>query len=343
MKHSLVVVGVAATASASRREVLRWAASAGILSAANLLPQVALAQAGYPNRVVKIIVPLPPGQAADIFARLLAERLTDLWKQPVIVENRAGGGGVPGIMAGKTAAPDGYTLTMGTSGTLGINPGIYASLPYKPLEDFAPISNVFIAPLVAVAHPDAPFKTLAELIAAAKKEPGKINFASAGPGTAQHLSAELFKSQAAIDLVHVPYKGSGPAMTDLLGGQVMLMFDSVTAALGNIKGGKLRALAVTTAQRVPQLPEVPPIADTVPGFDAAGWSGILAPISTPREIVEKVSADIQRLLREPALRDKIIERGSIPDPGTPQAYGAFIQREIEKWARVAKAANVKLD
>ena len=343
MKHSLVVVGVAATARASRREVLRWAASAGILSTANLLPPVALAQAGYPNRVVKIIVPFPPGQAADIFARLLAERLTDLWKQPVIVENRAGGGGVPGIMAGKTAAPDGYTLTMGTSGTLGINPGIYASLPYKPLEDFAPISNVFIAPLVAVAHPDAPFKTLAELIAAAKKEPGKINFASAGPGTAQHLSAELFKSQAGIDLVHVPYKGSGPAMTDLLGGQVMLMFDSVTAALGNIKGGKLRALAVTTAQRVPQLPEVPPIADTVPGFDAAGWSGILAPISTPREIVEKVSADIQRLLREPALRDKIIERGSIPDPGTPQAYGAFIQREIEKWARVAKAANVKLD
>ena len=329
--------------SHKRRNALGLAAS--LAPWVSGLPSLAFAQAagGYPNRAVKIIVPFPPGQAADIFARLLAERLTDLWKQPVIVENRAGGGGVPGIMAGKTAAPDGYTLTMGTSGTLGVNPGIYSALPYKPLEDFAPISNVFIAPLVAVAHPDAPFKTLAELIAAAKKEPGKINFASAGPGTAQHLSAELFKSQAGIELVHVPYKGSGPAMTDLLGGQVMLMFDSVTAALGNIKGGKLRALAVTTAQRVPQLPEVPPIADTLPGFDAAGWSGVLAPIATPREIVEKISADTQRLLREPALRDKIIERGSIPDPGTPQAYSNFIKAEMEKWARVAKAANVKLD
>jgi tripartite-type tricarboxylate transporter receptor subunit TctC len=290
------------------------------------------------------ILAFPPGQAADIFARLLAERLTAVWKQTVIVENRAGGGGVPGIVAGKSALPDGYTLTMGTSGTLGVNPGVYASLPYAPLKDFIPASNVFIAPLLAVAHPEAPFKSLPELITQAKAQPGKINFASSGPGTAQHMAAELLKAQAGIDLQHIPYKGSGPAMTDLLAGQVPLMFDSVTSALTHVRAGKLRALAVTTTARVPQLPEVPTIAESgVPGFQAVGWSGIVLPASTPAALVARISTDIQAILREPAFRDKVIERGSIPDPTTPAAFSEFIQSEIEKWARVAKTANVKLD
>ncbi|MFN0160811.1 MAG: Bug family tripartite tricarboxylate transporter substrate binding protein [Burkholderiales bacterium] len=317
---------------------------AALLMAALLAPAAASAQDTYPTRPIRIIVPFPPGQAADIFARLLAERLSGSMKQQIVVENRAGGGGVPGIVAGKTAAPDGYTWTMGTSGTLGVNPGVYASLPYDPVKDFAPASNVFIAPLVAVANPGAPFKSLPELIAQAKAAPGRINFASAGPGTAQHMSAELFKTVAGIDLLHIPYKGSGPAMTDLLGGQVPLMFDSVTAALPHLRGAKLRALAVTTAARVPQLPEVPTIAESgVAGFEAVGWSGIVLPAATPRAIVQRVSQEIQAALRESAFRERIVERGSIPDPRTPEDFAAFIRAEMDKWARVAKIANVRLD
>jgi tripartite-type tricarboxylate transporter receptor subunit TctC len=329
--------------SSSRRRVL--ALSSATALGAGLHPVTpAWAQEPFPTRPVKIIVPFPPGQAADIFARLLAERLNAVWKQNVIVENRAGGGGVPGIMAGKAAAPDGYTLTMGTSGTLGVNPGIYAALPYDPLKDFAPVSNVFIAPLMVLAHPDAPYKTLAELIALAKREPGKHNFASAGTGTAQHMSAELFKARAGIDLVHVPYKGSGPAMADLLAGQVTLMFDSVTSALPQVRASKLRALAVTTAERVPQLPQTPTIAESgVTGFAAVGWSGIVAPISTPRALVNKLSIDIQAILREPEFANKILERGSIPDPNSPEVYGKFIADEITKWKEVARVASVKLD
>jgi tripartite-type tricarboxylate transporter receptor subunit TctC len=319
-------------------------ALAAVIAAALAAPPTALAQGAYPSHPVRIVVPFPPGQAADIFARLLAERLTTAWGQQVVVENRAGGGGVPGVMAAKEAAPDGYTLLMGTSGTLGVNPGVYAKLPYDPLKDFAPASNVFIAPLVVIAHPSFDAGSLKELIERARQKPGAINYASAGPGTAQHLSAELFASMAGVQIVHIPYKGSGPAMTDLLGGQVPLMFDSVTAALPHIKSGKLRALAVTIAQRSPQLPDVPTVAEAaLPGFESAGWSGIVLPAAAPRPIVDKVSADIQKLLREPELRNAILERGSLPDPRTPEQFRAFIAAEVAKWTRVARAANVKLD
>jgi tripartite-type tricarboxylate transporter receptor subunit TctC len=321
----------------SRRSLLLGASAV-------LAPQFSWAQENFPSRPVRIIVPFPPGQAADIFARLLAERLSVVWKQQVVVENRAGGGGVPGIVAGKTATPDGYTLTMGTSGTLGVNPGIYSNLPYDPLKDFAPVSNVFIAPLVVLAHPDAPFKTLSELVDLARKSPGKFDYASSGTGTAQHLSAELFKSRAGISLTHIAYRGSGPAMTDLLAGQIPLMFDSVTSALAQVRAGKLRALAVTTANRVSQLPQVPTVAESgFPGFFAVGWSGIVAPIATPKPILAKLSTDIQAVLREPEFAAKVIERGSIPDPNTAEVYAAFIGDEMAKWKKVAQIANVKLD
>ena len=304
----------------------------------------AWSQASYPAKPVRLIVPFPPGQASDIFGRMVAERLAATWGQPVVVENRAGGGGVPGVMAVKDAAPDGYTLLMGSSGTLGVNPGLYAKLPYDPLRDFAPASNVFLAPQVLVANPAFAPKTIQEIVAAAKKEPGKLNYASAGPGTAQHMVAELFKLRAAIDLVHVPYKGSGPAMTDVMGGQVPMMLDAVASALPHIRSGKVRAIAVTAATRVPQLPDVPTIAESgFPGFEGVGWSGIQLPAGTPREIVERVSADIQKVLADPQFRERIVERGAIPDPRTPQAYTEFIRVEIEKWKDVAKAANVKLD
>jgi tripartite-type tricarboxylate transporter receptor subunit TctC len=247
-------------------------------------------------------------------------------------------------MAGKEAAPDGYTWLVGTSGTLGVNPSVYAKIPYDPLKDFAPASNIFIVPLVVVAHPGFAPNTVQELVAAAKKAPGTINFASAGPGTAQHMTGELFKSRAGIDLVHVPYKGSGPGMTDLLGGQVPLMVDSLASALPHIKSGKIKVIAVTTAQRAPQLPNVPTIAESgYPGFEGAGWSGIVLPAGTPRELVERISADIQKALGEAQLRDRIIDRGGIPDPRTPQGYADFIRAEIEKWAQVARTANVRLD
>ena len=331
----------------TRRRLLR----AGVASLAlpslalpSLIPNASFAQDTFPARPIRIIVPFPPGQATDIITRLMAERLGTLWKQTLIVDNRGGGGGVPGMMAGKSAVPDGYTWTMGTSGTVGINPGVYASLPYDPLKDFVAASGLFIVPLVVVAHPDAPFRTLPELIAQAKRAPGKINFASGGPGTSQHMAAELFKAQAGIDMVHVPYKGSGPALTDLLGGQVQLMFDSITAAQSHIRGGKLRVLAATTKERLPQLPDVPTIAESgFPGFEAAGWAAVLLPAGTPAALINRISTDVQMVLREAALRDKIIERGSIPDPRTPAETAEFIRTEIEKWSRVAKLANVRLD
>jgi tripartite-type tricarboxylate transporter receptor subunit TctC len=298
----------------------------------------------YPAKAVRVIVPFPPGQAADIFSRMVAERLAVKWGQGVAVENRAGGGGIPGMMAGKQAAPDGYTLVVGTSGTLGVNPNIYASIPYDPLKDFAPASNIFIAPLVIVAHPSFKPGTVKDLVAAAKERPGALHFASAGPGTAQHMTGELFKFRAGIDLVHVPYKGSGPGMTDLIGGQVPLMFDSLASALPHIKSGRIKILALTTAQRVPQMPEVPTVAESgYEGFSGVGWSGFVLPAGTPRDIVEKVSADTQAVLREPETVQRIVERGGVPDPTTPQQYADFIRAEVAKWGEVARIAKVKLD
>lgn len=315
-----------------------------VISIVLALAGLAVQAQPYPSKPVRVIVPFPPGQAADIFARIVAERLAAKWGQGVAVENRAGGGGITGMMAGKQAAPDGYTLIVGTSGTLGVNPNIYASIPYDPLKDFAPASNIFIAPLVLVAHPSFAPNDVKALVAAAKAQPGSINFASAGPGTAQHMTGELFKHRAAVDLVHVPYKGSGPGMTDLIGGQIPIMFDSLASAMPHIKSGRIKILAVTTAERVPQLPEVPTVAEAgYPGYAGVGWSGFVLPAGTPREIVEKVSTDTQAVLREPDTAQRIIDRGGVPDPSTPQQYSDFIRGEIAKWGEVARIAKVKLD
>src|SRR4029453_6380626 len=280
----------------TRRQAIRLA---GAASAALAAP--ALAQASWPTKPVRFVVPFPPGPAADIFARLMAEKLTDVWKQQVVVENKAGGSGIPATEYGKNAAPDGYTLMVVSSGTFGVNPSLYPDLPYKPLVDFKPISNIFLVPLVIVAHPSFPANTLAELIELARKEPGKLSYASAGPGTSQHLSMELFKLMTKIDIVHIPYKGSGPAMADLLGGHVKLMMDSTASALSAIRDGRIKALGVSTARRAPGRDQVPPIGDTVPGYDSAGWSGLVAPAKTPDEIVNKVNADLVALMRAPAV------------------------------------------
>jgi len=309
--------------------------------AASLVARAARAQGTWPARPVRFIVPFPPGQAADIFARLMAERLTDVWKQQVVVDNKGGGGGIPGVEAGRAAAPDGYTFLIATSGTFGVNPSLYPDLPYKPLNDFKPISNIIKGPLVIVAHPTFPASTLAELIALAHKEPGKLSYASAGPGTAQHLSMELFKLMTKTDIVHIPYKGSGPAMADLLGGHVKLMMDSTASSLSAIKDGRIKALGVTTARHAPGLEKVPSIGETVPGYDTAGWSGLVAPARTPDEIVNKVNADLVALMRDPAVLRQFEERATLADPMTPAAFGKFIEKEMATWAEVVKATGTR--
>jgi len=322
-----------------RRRALLGAA--GVLVALLAAPATAKT---YPTKPVRMIVPFPPGQATDIFARLLAQRLSETWGRQVVVDNRGGGAGVPAMLVGKAATPDGHTLTMGTSGTLSITPYLYANPPYDPLKDFIPVSNVIVAPLVITAHPSVTFRTVSELVAAAKKQPGKLMYASPGQGTAQHLTGELFATRAGIKLVHVPYKGSGPAMVDLMGGQVLLMVDSVASALPQLKSGRIRAIAVTTLRRIPQLPDVPTIAEAgYPGFQGMGWAGIVVPAGTPAATVERLSTDIRGALSEAKLRADIIARGGIPDPRTPKAYADFIRSEAEKWARVAKEAQVQLE
>lgn len=325
----------------TRRRALT-VAGAGSLATVAALAAPAIAQAPWPSRPVKFVVPFPPGQAADIFARLMAEKLTDIWKQQVVVENKGGGSGIPATESVKTAAPDGYSLMVVSSGTFGVNPSLFPDLPYKPLVDFQPVSNIFLVPLVIVAHPSFEANTLAELIALAKKEPGKLSYASAGPGTSQHLSMELFKLKAGLDIVHVPYKGSAPAMTDLLGGHVKLMMDSTAAALNHIREGRIKALAVTTAKPAPApLDKIPTIARTIPGFDAAGWSGLAAPAKTPPEIVNKISADIQKLLNDPEIVKQIEARAALPAPGGPAEFSAFIKKEIDTWGDVVRATGTK--
>ena len=316
-------------------------AAAGALTLA-ATPLAALAQAAFPSKPVRMVVPFPPGQATDIVARLLADALTKQWGQQVIVENRAGGASIPGMLQGRDAAPDGHTITFGTSGSIGINPSLYPTLPYDPPRDFAMVGGVFIVPLMIVAHPSAPYANLKEMIAAAKKDPGKLDWAYAGTGTSQHLTGELFKVRTGVDILGVTYKGSGPAMTDLLGGQVKLMVDSLASALPHIKAGKIRALAMTTPQRVPQLPDVPTVAESgYPGFDGVGWGGLVVPKATPAALVERIGADVRRALADPVMQQRIIDRGAIPDPRGPREWTEFVGAEIVKWGEVVRRANLK--
>ena len=312
--------------------------------ASMLLPGALRAQGAYPERAVKFVVPYPPGQATDTFARVAAELLSPLWKQPVVVENKGGGAGIPVMESAKNAPADGYTIVVAASGQLGINPGLYAGkLPYDPLVDFVPCTNLVQAPLVITAHPSLPVSTLAELIALAKKEPGQLGYGSPGVGNSQHLSMELFKHKAAVDIRNIPYKGSGPALSDLLGGHIKLMMDSVTSALSHVRDGRVKALAVTTAKRAPQMPDVPSIGETIAGFDAAGWAGIVVPARTPSAIVEKISADVRAQLARPEVTRRIIELGAVPDAGAPDEYRAFIKAEIAKWTEIVRISGAQVE
>jgi tripartite-type tricarboxylate transporter receptor subunit TctC len=288
-----------------------------------------------------LIVPFPPGQATDIVARLLADSLTKVWGQQVIVDNRAS---VQGMVAGRDAPADGYIITFGTSGTLAVNPAVFSKLPYDPAKDFIMVNGGSIAPMIIVADPGLQYNTLKELIDAAKKQPGKLNVGYGGVNNTQHLTGELFKFVAGIDMVGINYKGSAAAVTDLLGGQVQILVDSLAATLPHIKSGKMKALAITTLQRVPQLPDLPTVAELgYPGFEGVGWAGMVVPKGTPNEIVEKIGADVRRVLNDPLMRERILDRGMIADPRGPREWTEFVNAEVVKWAEAARRANLKAD
>ncbi|HWT09123.1 MAG TPA: tripartite tricarboxylate transporter substrate binding protein, partial [Roseomonas sp.] len=317
-----------------------------LLGAASLplLPAVARAQSDWPNRPVKIIVPFPPGQATDIIMRLVADELSRRWPQRVIVENRGGGAGAPALEAGARSPADGYTLTAGTSGTLGVNPSVLPRVPYDAEKDFAAITNVAMVPLLVIAHPSLPYNTMQDLAAAARANPGALDMASAGPATSQHMAAELLMLRANIRFNIVHYRGSGPAIADVIAGNVKLMTDSVASALPHIREGRVKPIALCSARRVPQLPQVPTIAETlVPGYQTGGWAGLVAPAGTPAEIVRRINADVVAILRDQAIADRILQMGAVPDPMTPEDYAAFIRSEIATFREVARAANVRLE
>jgi tripartite-type tricarboxylate transporter receptor subunit TctC len=298
----------------------------------------------YPERVIRIINPYPPGGSVDVMARILAQKLSDNLGQQFIVENRAGGGGNTGSDFVAKAEPDGYTLLFTAPGPLTVNQTLYSKLAFDPARDFAPIALFATAPIVLIVNPAVPANDVRELIALAKKEPGKINFASAGNGTTNHLSGELFKSMAQIDIVHVPYRGAGPAMNDLVGGHVQMFFDLMPVVLPQIAAGKVRALANAGARRPAALPNVPTVAEQgLAGFDASSWYGLVAPAKTPEPVLVKLRDEVAKALKAPDMVARIHELGSEPGTAFGKDFGAFLAAETRKWAEVIRASGAKAD
>lgn len=305
--------------------------------------QEAMAQI-YPSRAVRVVVPYPPGQATDVIARLVTQKMGETFGKTFPVENRAGAGGIIGVETVARSAPDGYTLLVTASGPMVINPSLYAKLPYDSLKDFEPISMLGLIPLIIVANNNLPVRSIRELVALAKSHPGEITYASSGPGTAQHLAMELFKAKTGTNLTHIPYKGSGPAVSDLLGGQVVLMFDTVASALPQLQAKKLRPLAVSMAKRSAILPDIPTMSEAgVKGFEAFGWSAMLAPAGTSRDIVQKLSVESLRILNQPDIRERVVTLGFESFPLNPEELSQFMKEEIAKWGQAVKLANIRLE
>ena len=302
---------------------------------------------GFPNRPVRLIVPFPAGGTTDILARAIAQKLSESLGQSFVVDNRPGAGGNIGSDLVAKSPPDGYTLLMGTVGTHAINPGLYPKMPYDHVKDFAPVVLVAGVPNVLVVNPGVPVKTVAELVTLARDKPGTINFASSGSGTSIHLSGELFKSLTGTQITHVPYKGSSPALTDLIGGQVQIMFDNLPSAMPHIKGGKLRAIALTSSKRAPALPDVPTIAESgvasLASFEATSWFGIFAPAGTPRDVVLKINADTNKALQSAEMKEKLLSQGAEAVGNTPEYFADYIKAETIKWARVVRDSGAKVD
>ena len=302
---------------------------------------VALAQ-GYPNKAIKIIVPFPPGGGTDIGTRIIAQKLSEAWGQPVLVENRGGAAGIVGTEATAKSAPDGYTIMMGNIGTHAINVSLYKKLPYDPVKDFAPISHVAGLPLFVLVHPSVKVTSIKELIALAKAQPGKLDYSSSGSGGSMHVAAELFKGMTGTHMVHIPYKGGGPAVADLLAGQVPVSFATVLETLPHVKSGRLRALAVTSANRSLAWPSVPTVAESgVPGYESISWLALFAPAGTPKDIINKISTEVVRIINLPDVKERLLLQGAEPIGSTPEQLAAVLANDIAKYAKVMKAAGVQ--
>lgn len=310
---------------------------------ATLTPSLAAAQA-FPSKPVKLVIPFPPGGSLDNVGRLIAQKLSEAWGQQVVIENKPGAGGNIGADAVAKSPPDGYTAVMGALSTHAVNPSLYRTMPYDAAKDFAPISNVAITPNVLIVSVKSPIHTLPELIAYAKANPGKVNFGSGSNGSAGHLAGELFKIDTGTDVMHIPYKGGAPALQALLAGDTQFMFDNLANAMAQVKGGTVRPIAVTTAQRSKLAPDLPTMAEAgMPGFDISTWFGLLAPAGTPPEVIAKWNADVVKVLNSPEVREKMLAQGAEPSPTTPAEFAAFIAKERDKYAKIVKASGAKVD
>ena len=298
----------------------------------------------YPTKPIRLVITYPPGGNTDLVGRALALKLGEFMGQQVVVDNRGGAGGVLGSMITAQSAPDGYTIMLGTSAGMVINPLLSRKLSYDPVKDFAPVSMVVIVPQLLVINPQLPVKNVRELIAFAKAKPGYLNAGSSGVGTPNHFGTELLKWLAGVDIVHVPYKGGAPALTDLLGGQIQMAFSSVPAVLPHIKAGRLVALGVGSAKRSPALPNIPTIAEAgVPGYEYTTWYGVFAPAKTPRTLIARLNAEIVKAMETPDIKDRFTALGGDPDPGTPEELRAYMANESAKWAKIIKAANIRVE
>jgi tripartite-type tricarboxylate transporter receptor subunit TctC len=308
-----------------------------------LFPATVLAQA-YPAKPIRLIVPFPVGGIADIYSRIVAGKLTEAWGQPILVDNRTGAGGNIGADLVAKAAPDGYTIGIGSIGTHAVNPTLFSHMPYDAVNDFAPIVHLLEAEGLLVVHPSVPVRSVPELIAYARANPGKLTFASAGMGTASHLAGELFKSMAKAEMAHIPYKGNVPAITDLLAGQTSLIFATMPTVLPHVKAGKLRPLATIGAQRSAAAPELPTVAEAgLAGFAVTNWVGFFAPARTPSEIVQRWNAETLRVMQSPEIQSRLVNEGARFIPMSPDQFGAFVKSEIAKWAPVVKASGARVD
>jgi tripartite-type tricarboxylate transporter receptor subunit TctC len=324
--------------SVSRRRFNSLAAAAALC-----LSTFGAAAQAFPDKPVTLVVPFPPGGTTDIVARSVAEGMARELKQQVVVENRAGAGGNVGAEAVARARADGYTLLVSTAGPLSINHHLYSKQSYDPMRDFAPVALLGMVPIMLVTGPQQPFKSVAELIAYAKSNPGRLSYGSQGNGTTSHLTMELLKSRAGIDLVHVPYRGSSPAATDLMGGQIQVMFDNSPSTLPFVQGNRMRALGVASAQRVPAMKDIPAIAETVRGLESTAWFALVAPAGTPPEVVRVLNAAVNVTLQRQDIRDKFAASGAELAGGSPDDLAKFMREESSKWQAVVRAANVKLD
>lgn len=299
---------------------------------------------GYPEKLVRIVVPYPPGGPNDLLARVVAQGLTEKWGKQVIVDNRPGGSTTVGVAAAVRSVPDGYTLLVGSAGSLTIKANVLSKLPYDVVKDLAPVSLLAAGPFVLILHPSVPANSVKQFVALARSRPGELFFGSPGNGTGGHLSGELFKLLAKVNIVHVPYKGGGPAMNDLIGGQISLLFSDLSTGLLHAKAGRLRALAVTSATRSRIAPEIPTIAEAgVPGYDVSTWYGLFAPTGTPREILSKLSSEVANVMHLPALKSRLEAVGADPVTNTPEQFADFVKKDFAKWAKVVKEAHVQVE